>query len=200
MVKLLFLFMGLNLLSQESVLLQNMNVDAKELNHGLNATNDSLVLSSGSTIFKVEIFNSGFMKSWEVAKNEVKIPLHEVPLGRFTVGAFVNRKVILMTLLREEPYQKKTETAKIVMERDSIVYDTIWKKTKLNIHRVVIEENETNVTYDTIRYSTTTERNITVKYVPYDLSTLGNDWTIIKQSREDYRDKNLRPNGKPYEN
>ncbi|WP_452223760.1 hypothetical protein [Lacinutrix chionoecetis] len=41
---------------------------------------------------------------------------------------------------------------------------------------------------------------IEVKKVTYNLSIINNDESIEKQSREDYRANNLRPNGTPYQN
>lgn len=184
--------------SQESVLIQNSNVDAKELEHHLNSTNDSIVLHGKNLIEKVEIYGNGFTKSYSNSTDEFVVPLYDIPLGRHSVAVFTNRKIIMMTLLRKEPYkklspEKQTDSISIRTERD-----TIHIKNIINKKYVVVIEDVLNITYDTIRKSSQITKRVPIKSIPYDISTKNNDYTIIKQSREDYRKHNSRPNGLSY--
>jgi hypothetical protein len=87
--------------TQTNLLLQNVNIRAKELKHGLNSSGDSLLLSGERTIFKVEIFNENFSKTINVSNSSVRIPLNDLPLGRLVVEAGLKDKLIIITLLRQ---------------------------------------------------------------------------------------------------
>lgn len=99
---LLLLFLAVFTYGQKSTLIQNTNFRAKGLKHSLNSTGDSLVLSSDQNIYKVEIFNSEFDKTFFVDSHQAKVPLMDIPLGRFVTEVKVNDKLILITLLRHE--------------------------------------------------------------------------------------------------
>ncbi|WP_296382804.1 hypothetical protein [Winogradskyella sp.] len=87
---------------QKSTLIQNINVRAKELKHSLNKTGDSLILEGKRPIDKVEIFNDNFEKKFIVNHHKAKIPLHNIPLGRFVTSVKVDDKLIIITLLRHK--------------------------------------------------------------------------------------------------
>lgn len=93
---------------QKNVLVQNINHRAKVLKHGLNATNDSLVLDSSSRIFKVEIFNDDYETSYNINQNSTKIPLNELPFGRFIIEAQLGDRLIIMTLVRRQDIKVAT--------------------------------------------------------------------------------------------
>jgi len=271
---LILILVNFNINAQESTLVPNTNIDAKELKHALNKTNDSLLLESTFMIHKVEIFNSGFNKVFEISGQKIQISLVDIPLGRQSIAVFVNRKIIMITLLRGKPYK---ETPKIVLPeikqeirkpidknriRDSLVkdnkdkmnkirdsleianlreitrikdsltnvlndnietlqhtenqkviqptyketviteYDTTKVKNIINRKHTYIEENVVNETFDTIIYGDKDfkpkDKTTTIKNIPYDISTKNNDYRVIKQTREDFRKYNLRPNGTPY--
>lgn len=87
--------------AQTNLLLQNVNIRAQELKHSLNSTGDSLLLLAERTISRVEIFNKKFSKTINVSNSSARIPLNDLPLGRFVVEANLKNKLIIMTLLRE---------------------------------------------------------------------------------------------------
>ncbi|BAO74924.1 hypothetical protein [Winogradskyella sp. PG-2] len=87
---------------QKSTLIQNINVRAKELKHSINSTGDSLILEGKNSIDKVAIFNSDFEKTFIVNKNKAKIPLLNIPIGRFVTEVKLNNKLIVITLLGHE--------------------------------------------------------------------------------------------------
>jgi hypothetical protein len=117
MLKQIFIF-GFVLLSlvgygQKSKLIQNVNVRAKELKHKLNSTGDSLILVSERKIYTVEIFNNNFERKVHVKDKKVTISLRDLPVGKFLVEATLVDKLIVMTLLRNEPFNNvKKETLK----------------------------------------------------------------------------------------
>lgn len=100
---LVFLLLTTITYGQKSTLLQNVNIRAKELKHHLNKTGDSLVLEGERTIYKVEIFNKDFERSITVKDSKVTIPLADIPVGRFVVEAVLPDRLIVITLLRNEP-------------------------------------------------------------------------------------------------
>jgi hypothetical protein len=89
---------------QKSTLIQNINPRAKELKHSLNKTGDSIILQSKAPIKRVAIFNDGFEKTFDVKHTEVKIALHNIPVGRFVTEVKLNNKLIIITLLRFEAF------------------------------------------------------------------------------------------------
>ncbi|WP_178989996.1 hypothetical protein [Winogradskyella schleiferi] len=89
---------------QKSTLYQNVNVRAKELKHNLNNTGDNLILKCERTIYEVVIFNDDFERVIKVRDNDVVIPIADVPVGRYIVEALLSDKLIVITLLRNEPF------------------------------------------------------------------------------------------------
>lgn len=98
----ILLFISTLCYGQKTTLIQNINFRAKELKHHLNKSGDSLVLSSDNVIYKVEIFNNDFTKSFEINDTAAKIPLAEIPKGRFVTEVKVNQKLIILTLIRHK--------------------------------------------------------------------------------------------------
>ncbi len=86
--------------SQNTTLIQNRNYRAAELKHNLNSSGDSLILEGLRSIHKVVIFNDNFTKTFTVEDKNTKIPLVDLPLGRFTTEVELDKKLIVMTLLR----------------------------------------------------------------------------------------------------
>lgn len=89
---------------QKSTLFQNVNVRAKELKHNLNKTGDSLIFKCERTVYEVVIFNDDFERVIKVRDTEAKIPISDVPVGRYIVEALLSDKLIVITLIRNEPF------------------------------------------------------------------------------------------------
>lgn len=85
---------------QETSLIKNINYRAKELKHALNTSGDSLILESEFDIIKVNIYNDKFDKTFIVENKKTKIPLADLPQGRFVTEVKVKDKLIIITLLR----------------------------------------------------------------------------------------------------
>ncbi|MCT4628929.1 hypothetical protein [Winogradskyella sp.] len=98
---------------QKSTLLKNINYRATELHHSLNKTEDTLILKGDYTIDKVEIFNNDFEKVYLINNKKTKIPLHDIPVGRFVTEVKTNNKLIIITLLRHENLGDLPKTSEI---------------------------------------------------------------------------------------
>ena len=113
LLTILFMSLALYTYGQKSTLLKNVNYRASELYHSLNKTGDTLILRGERIIDKVEIFNNNFQKTYIVNGFDKKIPLEEIPNGRFVTEVKVKDKLIIITLLRhdnvEEENQKSIE-------------------------------------------------------------------------------------------
>ena len=88
---------------------KNTNSNAKELFHDLNESGDSLILKSDYRIYRVEIMRSDFSKHYEAFEKSVKIPLYDLPRGRFSVLVSTNRKLILFNLFKDDIIERPNE-------------------------------------------------------------------------------------------
>ncbi len=98
----IFLLVASFATSQNTTLIQNRNYRAAELKHSLNSSGDSLILEGLRNIYNVVIFNDNFTKTFTVENKSTKIPLADIPLGRFTTEVELDKKLIVMTLLRHK--------------------------------------------------------------------------------------------------
>lgn len=90
---------------QKSTLYQNVNIRAKELKHKLNETGDSLIFKCERTVYEVVIFNDDFERVIKVRDTDAVIPIADIPVGRYIVEALLSDKLIVITLLRNEPFE-----------------------------------------------------------------------------------------------
>tara|TARA_R110002033_G_scaffold20962_2_gene52487 strand:- start:1853 stop:2827 length:975 start_codon:yes stop_codon:yes gene_type:complete len=114
-----FLLLASLVYGQKSTLYQNVNVRAKELKHNLNKTGDSLILKCERTIYEVVIFNDDFERVVRVRETEAIIPIADVPVGRFIVEALLSDKLIVITLLRNEPFDLP-DTAQLISDTSDL--------------------------------------------------------------------------------
>lgn len=112
-----FLLLTVICYGQKSSLLQNVNSRAKELKHHLNKSGDSLILSSDKIIEKVEIYNSKFGMKFMIFNHKARIPLLEMPSGRYVTEVKLRGKLILITLLIEENH--KAQPLKVSNKRNT---------------------------------------------------------------------------------
>ncbi|WP_458627689.1 hypothetical protein [Winogradskyella sp. PC D3.3] len=85
--------------SQNVILFQNTNPNAKELKHHLNVTKDSLLLECESKIKKVEIFNEDFEQIIIVDAHNIQISLKDIPKGNFNIETKLDQKIIVLELV-----------------------------------------------------------------------------------------------------
>jgi len=116
---LVFLILTSIVYGQKSTLLQNVNVRAKELKHHLNDTGDSLVFTCERTIYEVVIFNDDFERVIKVKDSEAKIPIADIPVGRYIVEALLSDKLIVITLLRNESFDLQ-ENAPLITDNSNL--------------------------------------------------------------------------------
>ena len=95
---------------QKSELIQNVNNRAKELQHHLNKSEDSIVFKSERTIYEIMIFNDDFERIIKVKDTEAKILIADIPVGRYAVEAVLIDKLIIITLLRNESFNLPEST------------------------------------------------------------------------------------------
>ncbi|MDN3493830.1 hypothetical protein [Winogradskyella bathintestinalis] len=101
---LVFVFLTTIVYGQKTTLFQNTNVRAKELKHDLTASGDSLIFKCERTIFEVAIFKDDFERIIKVRNNEAVIPVADLPVGKYIVEVLLRDKLIVITLLRNEPF------------------------------------------------------------------------------------------------
>lgn len=115
---LVFLLLTSVVFGQKSTLFQNVNVRAKELKHNLNTEGDSLIFNCERTIYEVVIFNDDFERVIKVRDSEAIIPIADIPVGRYIVEALLSDKLIVITLLRNEPFDDFEEAPLITDSTD----------------------------------------------------------------------------------
>ncbi|WP_458627690.1 hypothetical protein [Winogradskyella sp. PC D3.3] len=101
------LFLSSLVYGQKSVLLQNVNNRAKELQHRLNKTEDSILFTAERTIYEIMVFNDDFERIIKVKDSEAKISIADIPVGRYAIEVVLKDKLIIITLLRNETYDLK---------------------------------------------------------------------------------------------
>lgn len=151
-------FLTTGVFCQTTTLFQNINFRAKELKHSLNTTGDSLILEGERTIYKVQIFNSDFDQTIAVEDSKVKIPLNEIPVGRYVVEATLKNKLIVLTLLRNESLSPENDIAssekKTSLFGDStpitVEHSTLNKTKPVAPRLVVVQKTDTPSKKDTI--------------------------------------------------
>lgn len=116
---LVFVLLASIVYGQKSTLYQNVNVRAKELKHNLNNTGDNLIFKCERTIYEVVIFNDDFERVIKVRDNDVVIPIADVPVGRYIVEALLSDKLIVITLLRNEPFDFR-EAAPLITDSSDL--------------------------------------------------------------------------------
>ena len=151
--------------SQKSTLLQNVNVRANELKHRLNKTGDSLILEGERSIYKVEIFNKDFEHSLIVKDSKIKIPLNNIPVGRFVVEAALPDKLIIITLLRNEALppaintpQPKRKVSSFGKPTLASIETTNTPETEESIPKQALVDKKIDVTDDTLTGAITAEK------------------------------------------
>lgn len=148
------MFLTLFSYGQKSTLIQNINPRAKELKHSLNKTGDSIILESEYTIGKVVIFNDDFEKTFEVKHTKAKIALHTIPVGRFITEVRLNKKLIIITLLRFET----------LVDISKAIY-TMDKAPKIENSKSVIHSENSGTTLSIVNSKGKSAKNIRFYWV-----------------------------------
>lgn len=114
---LLILFSTAMSFGQDIILQKNTHPRTKELIHNLNQTRDTLIMACENTIFKVDIFNEDYEKVVMVEDFQARIPLNDLPAGRFVVEVQLFNKIIVMHLIRHDYMQAVTNANLVTGEK-----------------------------------------------------------------------------------
>lgn len=133
---LVFLLVSSFTFCQKTRLIKNINFRAKELKHNLNKSKDSLLLEANRTIFSVNLFNKDHELTFKTKSKKASIPLHKLNLGRYVVEVVLYDKRIILTLLRDEPFDN------FPLEEEIIVKEEETKPPKEIITEVIADDTE----------------------------------------------------------
>lgn len=136
---LVFLLLTLFTYGQKSTLYQNVNVRANELKHNLNKTGDSLIFKCERTVYEVVVFNDDFERVIKVRDTDAKIPIADIPVGRYIVEALLSDKLIVMTLLRNESFDLQETSLLITDSSDLFGTKSTPKKEEISSVEVAVE-------------------------------------------------------------
>ena len=204
--------------SNNNKLEKNINVLAENLVQNLTVSRDSLVLKNDKLFSKVHFYKDNFEKTFyfKPAVTEGKISLQELPLGSYSVMFYQTDKIIVFRVNRNSKFENTIEsvagselTTDISLTADlpplntdlastdggPVLFDDGQNRKQAVRKRTNLDDKNKNKKFS----SATVNKNLILTedgMYPYDLSNTKRDHV---QTREDYRNTHLRPNGKPYD-
>ncbi|WP_033958983.1 hypothetical protein [Psychroserpens jangbogonensis] len=187
------LFFSSSLSAQETytTIRKNVNPLAINLNHELSTTQDSLLLENKFLFKRVSFISNQAEKvlNFKPAVMSTKIPLDELPLGKYTVMFYQADKIIVFQIERLLPFGPLKGLEADVALNDSEILSDDFDVVELDYDtaNLSVASNGTDLDY---------ESGIDHFRKSYNISDANRD---NMQSRADYRRNNLRPNGKPYD-
>jgi len=186
------LFFSGSLSAQETytTIRKNVNPLAFNLNHDLSSTQDSLLLENKFLFKRVRFISDQAEKVFDFkpAVMSTKIPLDELPLGKYTVMFYQADKIIVFQIERLLPFDPLHGIDSDVALNDSEILSA-------GIDGVELEYDTANLSVATIGTDIDFENGIEHFTKAYNISDANRDNV---QTRADYRRNNVRPNGKPY--
>ena len=192
------LFFSSNSFAQETytTIRKNVNPLAYNLNHDLSDTQDSLLLENKFLFKRVRFISDNAEKVFDFkpAVKNAKIPLDELPLGKYTVMFYQADKIIVFQIERVLPFDPMygIESDAVALNESEVLSDDL---DAIDLNDAEDEELELNEINFEAANNLDSENDIEYTMKSYNLSDKGRDNV---QTRADYRRKNLRPNGKPY--
>jgi len=201
-------FFSSNLSAQETytTLRKNVNPLAYNLDHDLSETQDSLLLENKSLFKRVRFISDDAEKIFDFkpAVKSAKIPLDELPLGKYTVMFYQADKIIVFQLDRILPFDTLHGIEADVALNDTEIETDDINDVALNdsddlsntIGGEELDLDTPNLNIATKGTNFELEEGIEHFTKAYNISDIGRDNV---QTRADYRRTNLRPNGKPYD-
>lgn len=196
----IFLLMGSSSFAQEetyTTIRKNINPLAFDLDHNLSDNQDSLLLENKFLFKKVRFLNKTTEKVFDFkpAVKRAKIPLSELPLGKYTVMFYQADKIIVFQIDRKLPFDYVRSSGTDValndmedIELESEVASSDIDETDLELDRanIILANNNADKDFETF------EERVVLSY------NLSEPDRSKVQSRAEYRRTHLRPNGKPY--
>ena len=119
----LLILLSTTLSNSQVTLLKNYNPKAQDLEHHLNSTKDSLILSSDKNIVQVDIFNEDFETSIKVENNNTAISLREIPIGEFSIEAKLTDKIVVMDIIKYDDITNTSSSKKEIVEGMGMMLD-----------------------------------------------------------------------------
>lgn len=188
---------------------KNINLLAVDLNHDLNEQQDSLVLENKFLFKKVRFISKNLEKVFDFkpAVKQAKIPLSELPLGKYTVMFYQADKIIVFQIDRVLPFDYKPNIGTAVAMNDtSEINDK--SDTSITDYRIDADVASADVesidlemdSVNTLKVAANTTDQVVDKLedkaiMSYNISEPDRSKVM---SRAEYRRTHLRPNGKPY--
>lgn len=201
------LFFSGNLFAQETytTIRKNVNPLAFNLNHDLSNSQDSLLLENKFLFKRVRFISDQAEKVFDFkpAVTNAKIPLDELPLGKYTVMFYQADKIIVFQIERVLPFDTMhglTSDAVALNESEilsdeNIAFNESDESISDDVDGVELEYDIANLNAATNGSDLDFENGVDYFSKSYNISDIGRDNV---QTRADYRRNNLRPNGKPY--
>lgn len=187
------LFFSTNLSSQETytTIRKNVNPLAFNLNHELSSTQDSLLLENKFLFKRVRFISDKAEKVFDFkpAVKSTKIPLDELPLGKYTVMFYQADKIIVFQIERLLPFGPLSgiQSDAVALYVPEILSDDIeGVDLEFEIANLNVASNSNDLEF---------ENGMDHFIKSYNISDANRDNV---QTRADYRRNNVRPNGKPY--
>ena len=111
LILLLFMSSSVNAQKTYTTIKKNVNLSVSNFTHQLSTSQDSLILESDIPFNKVRFLKDDYKKIFEFPGGvyNSKIPLNNLPLGKYTVLFYDEHKIIVFRLARLLPFEKKTE-------------------------------------------------------------------------------------------
>jgi len=171
-----------------TTIIKNVNYLASNFVHELSTSQDSLVLESDVLFNKVCFLKDGYKKIFEFPHSvyKSKVPLNELPLGKYTVIFYDNEKIIVFRLSRLLAFEDYED--ELLAYNVSTSYSSNLKSGKNYITN--------NITVAANQDYNQDEEKAKVNKNTYNITS---NHRNNMQSRQEYRKNNLRPNGKPYD-
>ena len=195
----MFLLMSSSNFAQEeryTTIRKNVNPLAYDLDHDLSTMQDTLLLENKFLFKKVRFISEATEKVFDFkpAVKSAKIPLDQLPLGKYTVMFYQADKIIVFQIDRLRPFDYSTTVESDVAMND--VSDDIESDiamADIKDHSMELEPGNLDlaVKNDEKDFEIFEER-LTMAY------NLTEPDRSKVQSRAEYRRTHLRPNGKPY--
>ncbi|MDG5492634.1 hypothetical protein [Psychroserpens sp. SPM9] len=176
---------------------KNVNPLAFELDHNLSDSQDSLVLENKYYFKKVRFLNKTTEKVFDFkpAVKTAKIPLDELPLGKYTVMFYQADKIIVFQINRKLPfdYVKPSDSDVAIAELEEADLDTDVASADVeDIDLEMDSAGSASANNKNDKEFEAFEERVSMSY------NISEPDRSKVQTRAEYRRTHLRPNGKPY--
>lgn len=188
---------------------KNINLLAVDFDHNLSERQDSLLLENKYLFKKVRFINQNVEKVFDFkpAVKQAKIPLDELPLGKYTVMFYQADKIIVFQIDRVLPFdfEPTFETDVAINTEPEIDTEPNTSPIDMDLDTSIASSDMDNIDLEMDAVNTL---NIATNNADKEIGNLDDKVTMSYNlsepdrskvmSRAEYRRTHLRPNGKPY--